>query len=603
MTDRLELLAPARNTEIGIAAIDCGADAVYMAGPAFGAREAAGNSLEDVERMCRYAHRFGAKVYVTVNTIFYDSEKDEVSRLIRGAYEAGADALIVQDLGVLGLDLPPVPLHASTQTDIRTPQQAAWLCSLGFERIILARELSIEQIGRIRSAVDCSLEAFVHGALCVSYSGQCYLSQALASRSANRGCCVQACRSRYDLVDSQGRTLLHDRSILSLKDLRLDDRIEAMASAGVTSFKIEGRLKNASYIKNVVRHYRNAIDDVIAGSTRWSKSSWGHLCGGFQSDIEATFNRGFTRYFIDGTRGDWNSTDAAKSLGEYIGQVAAADAGGITVDSARKIENGDGLAFVTRSGEITGARADVCRGKHIKVKNAENLHSGMKIYRTFNSAFEKKLENDMPVRYLQAEIAVSQTDGSLLFTAQCEDGATATFTFSGPLQPADNPQAALETIRRQLSRKSGFYDFACGAISLDTVPFFPVAAVNSIRRSLAEELAKTADNRPKAKAGPLKDRGFRLSEDHLTYLANCSNELSRKIYLEHGARCVDPAYEICAVPGAEVMRTKYCIRYRMGKCLKQHPDSKIAEPLYLVNNSRRLRLKFDCKNCEMVVIL
>ena len=319
----LELLAPAKNKDIGIAAVSCGADAVYMAGPSFGAREAAGNTMDDVAETVRYAHRFGAKVYLTVNTILYDNELAEAEVLIREAVRAGVDALIVQDLAVLKMDIPPIPLFASTQCDIRTPEKARLLESLGFVRLILARELSLEQIRSIRSAVLCDLEFFVHGALCVSYSGQCYLSRRLTGRSANRGACAQACRSLYDLEDGDGKVLQRGVSLLSLKDLRLDGRIPDLVAAGITSFKIEGRLKNASYVKNVVRHYSDRLDEFIAAHPEsYRRASYGKLYGGFKPDVDATFNRGYTEFNIDGVRGDWNSADAARSTGEYLGTVS-----------------------------------------------------------------------------------------------------------------------------------------------------------------------------------------------------------------------------------------------------------------------------------------
>jgi len=346
----LELLAPAKNKDIGIAAINCGADALYIAGPSFGAREAAGNTIADLEELAKYAHRYGARVYMTLNTILFDSEIEEAVKLSFQAYQAGCDALIIQDLGLLKAKMPPIPLFASTQTNIRTVEQAKTLESLGFERLILARELSVLQIKEIREAVNTDLEFFIHGALCVSYSGQCYLSANATGRSANRGVCVQACRSKYNLIDSKGKVLVKDRALLSLKDLNLGDYISELANAGISSFKIEGRLKNISYVKNVVRYYRQVIDNFIAseGSSEYKTSSSGKIYGGFTPRPEMTFNRGYTSLFLTGERSEWQSRESAKHVGEYVGLVdqAGNDKNGnlrFSYKSDKKIQNGDGL--------------------------------------------------------------------------------------------------------------------------------------------------------------------------------------------------------------------------------------------------------------------
>ena len=386
MSISLELLAPAKNKDIGIAAIDCGADAVYIAGPSFGAREQAGNSFEEIALLTDYAHQFGVKIYLTLNTILYDHELEAARETIFSAYDAGCDAVIIQDMGVLKMELPPIELHASTQCNIRTVDQARFMESLGFPRIILARELSVEQIRQIRSAVNCEIESFVHGALCVSYSGQCYLSQYLAGRSANRGSCIQACRSKYDLLDMQGNTILKDKTILSLKDLSLEERIAEMADAGVCSFKIEGRLKNISYVKNIVRNYRKALDKVIAQSNgKYCAASHGRVTGGFTPNPSATFTRGFTQYFINGDRAKWSSFDVAKGVGELVGNVTAINSVGknsmtfsIKPHSTftQGLNNGDGLCFVSKSGDVVGVRADVVNGNSVTTKPLNTLTKG-----------------------------------------------------------------------------------------------------------------------------------------------------------------------------------------------------------------------------------
>lgn len=613
----LELLAPAKNKDIGTAAVSCGADAVYMAGPSFGARETAGNTMDDIAETVRFAHRFGSHIYLTVNTILYDKEIHEAEAMIRDAVRAGVDALIVQDFAILKMDIPPIPLFASTQCDIRTPQQAKLLESLGFRRLILARELSLEQIGSIRSAVQCDLESFIHGALCVSYSGQCYLSSCLAGRSANRGECAQACRSLYDLVDGDGNVLLKQSSILSLKDLRLDDRIPELVGAGITSFKIEGRLKNLSYVKNVVRHYRDKIDAFIAGHPdKYCKSSFGTLHGGFTPDVEATFNRGYTHLFIDGKRGYWNSADAARSTGEFIGTLSrlvrnanSHVASFVIEDSLKPVSNGDGLMFVLSDGRTLGMRADVVEYGRIAVKDDPALKDGVKVYRNYNLKFEKELENDVPKRLLDAAVDYATKAGNTTLTAHCEDGFEASLEFDDAADVARNPERAEASLKEQLSKTALHYAFELRGIDADRILFYSASTVNGWRRELAEKLAHRSYEADKSSIGKMLEgkrpvlgiEGGQIPE-HLTYLANCSNELSEQVLEGLGARSIDPAYELKPVEGAQLMRTKYCIRYQLGLC-KNSSKRQVTEPLYLVNNGRKMILEFDCKNCEMLVLL
>jgi putative protease len=441
----LELLAPARNADIGIAAIDCGADAVYLAAEEFGARKDAGNSMEDVARLCEYAHRFGARIFLTVNTIIYDGELEAAHRLMLDAQAAGVDVFIVQDPAVTLWDDITVPLHASTQCAIRTPEDARFHESLGYARLVIERETSMKTLKEIRKAVGCELEFFVHGALCVCYSGQCYLSEYLSGRSANRGACVQACRSLYDLVDDRGRVLVKDKALLSLKDYRLLERLEDLAEAGVCSFKIEGRLKNASYVKNVVREYSMALDALVAKHPElYRRASFGSVSGGFKPAADRTFNRGYTELWIDGRRGRWSSMDAPKSMGEFVGTVRSvrragamceiilAPAGGV------QLRNGDGFAFAGRSG-VVGFRGDVCEGATICCKNVEGLRSGLKIFRNINSAFERELERNMPRREIRVTLDVRISGKyDLDITAESEDGRQVSCPFKSDLETADN---------------------------------------------------------------------------------------------------------------------------------------------------------------------
>lgn len=422
----LELLAPARNADIGIAAIDCGADAVYIAGPAFGARQAAGNSMEDIRRLTEYAHRFGARIFLTLNTILFDNELAEAERLLAEAKDAGVDAIIAQDLAVW--ELTDLPVHASTQCAIRTPEKARLYEGIGASRLVLEREMSLDQIRAIRSSVDCELEFFVHGALCVCYSGQCYMSERIAGRSANRGECIQACRSLYDLVDEDGNVLVRNKALLSLKDYNLKDRLKDLAEAGICSFKIEGRLKNISYVRNVVRAYSLALDELVAANPgKYRRVSFGRSEGGFTPDLAKTFNRGYTQLFLDGKRsGNWSSMDAPKSIGEEVGTVVSIapmrqnysngkrlseEYVTITVrmkNPGDRLQNGDGFSFLSKGrGEIVGFRGDVCQGNRITCRNVTGLYPGAKLYRNLSNAFEKDLESNLPVRTIPVSVDIS----------------------------------------------------------------------------------------------------------------------------------------------------------------------------------------------------
>ena len=598
----LELLAPARTADIGVAAIDCGADAVYIAGPAFGARQAAGNPVEDIRRLCDYAHRFGVRIYVTFNTLVYEEEIPEARRLLQELQDTGVDALIVQDAAVTRLAPEGMILHASTQCALRTPEKARFTESLGYGRLVLERELSLDQIRAIREAVDAELEVFVHGALCVCYSGQCYLSEHLAGRSANRGACVQACRSLYDLEDAEGHVLARNKALLSLKDFNLIHRLEDLAEAGADSFKIEGRLKSISYVRNVVRAYSDALDALVRRyPDRYRRASYGTLRGGFTPDLRKTFNRDFTELFLDGKRGEWASMDAPKSMGEYIGTVERLRPGAVTVkpaDPGLSLHNGDGFAFVGRDGEIVGFRGDVCEGFTIRCKEVEGLKPGLRLYRNIDADFERKLEADRPVREIGVALRVRLSAGALAVTAVSEDGRTASVTVPALFDEARDADRMLETVRTQLAKRSGIYAFTVDAVEAEgPVPFMPASFLNSIRRQLADAL----DAMPVPML-PLR-RGIARPEaapEALTYKDNIANSVAREIYRERGSARMEDAYELTHRHGVEFMRSKYCLRHELGRCPKQRPGTR-PEPLYLLNNGRRLRLDFDCRACEMTV--
>lgn len=685
----LELLAPARNMDIGIAAIDCGADAVYIAGPAFGARQAAGNSMEDIRRLTEYAHRFGARIFLTLNTILFDNELAEAERLLAEAKDAGVDAIIAQDLAVW--ELTDLPVHASTQCAIRTPEKARLYEGIGASRLVLEREMSLDQIRAIRSSVDWELEFFVHGALCVCYSGQCYMSERIAGRSANRGECIQACRSLYDLVDEDGNVLVRNKALLSLKDYNLKDRLKDLAEAGICSFKIEGRLKNISYVRNVVRAYSLALDELVAANPgKYRRVSFGRSEGGFTPDLAKTFNRGYTQLFLDGKRsGNWSSMDAPKSIGEEVGTVVSIapmrqnysngkrlSEENITITLRMKnpgdrLQNGDGFSFLSKGrGEIVGFRGDVCQGNRITCINVTGLYPGAKLYRNLSNAFEKELESNLPVRTIPVSVDISvivvpvtstssgteedwspslpkrlsEPTYSLKINAVSQDGRSVKLEREAGHNAAENPERMRGMFATQISKATGIYSFTLRSLEVEnpdgSLPFLPTSALNAIRRDLAaalEEMPCRAIPLPVNQASSrtgnaeypvLEPDVLSQVQDiqettsngpHLSYKANIANHIARKIYMSLGASRTDDAFEISHRPDAELMRTKYCIRYELGLCpvhqagrqhgRANHTSGMVNPPipssrktnLYLTNNGKRYHLAFDCANCEMVV--
>ena len=653
--------------EIGIAAIDCGADAVYLAGPSFGARQAAGNSVEDIGALCAYAHRFGARVFVTLNTILYDSELGDAFSLAVQLQEAGADALIVQDFALPAFELERpdrlhIPLHASTQCSIRTVEDARRLDALGFSRIVLERELPLSEVGKICAAVSCEVEAFVHGALCVCYSGQCYLSEMLSGRSANRGECVQACRSRYDLVNCRGelirwpsgvsgnsfrsgnrgrrgtagRPVAEDRTLLSLRDLNLLDRLPEMADAGVCSFKIEGRLKGISYVKNVVAAYSQALDALVASAPeKYRRASFGRSVCGFTPVPAKSFNRGFTSLFFDGRRGSWACLDAGKALGEAVGEVigvsrtrdgvritlrpsdvAGKRPDGVGDGSAKpRFNNGDGFSFIGKDGREHGFRADVCEGNTLFCRRVEGLSAGLKLYRNLDTAFEKELEKGA-VRRIPAEISVTFNQAApgrfeVKASAVSEDGRTVEETEAIETEPARNMERMLGLMSSQLGKSTGDFMFSLGSLEGgEVLPMLSSAQLNSLRRSLAEKLAALpVKPRPMNRSAIRKTLPADLSfPKEVSYKADVANSLAEGLYRRLGAETVEPAYELVRRKDAELMRSRYCLLHELGLCRKTAAYAALAaandigDGLFLRNNGRFLRLEFDCRHCEMTVI-
>ncbi|MCK9304141.1 MAG: U32 family peptidase, partial [Bacteroidales bacterium] len=577
--ERLELLSPARDRDIGIAAVNCGADAVYIAGPSFGARESAANSIADIAGLVKYAHRYRVKIYMVINTILYEDEIDEAVKLSRQGWDAGCDALIIQDLGLLKADLPPVPLFASTQTNMRTVEDVLLMESLGFERVILARELSLSKIKEIRAATKIQLESFVHGSLCVGYSGQCYLSQYLAGRSANRGVCAQPCRSLYNLIDINGKILEKNKPLLSLKDLNLSSYIPVLAEAGITSFKIEGRLKNASYVKNIVRYYRSVIDRFIENNNRYGTASHGSLYGGFTPAPEKTFNRGYTTFFSTGKRGQWNSTQGTKSTGEYLGIVKSGRVnkrGDYEFQPEREIfvSNNDGLCFVTPGGKITGAKVSGYSQELIRTTTRTNIPAGSSVYRNFNHQFEKELLN-LPERLLKVSQRFICKEGVTRIEAVCEDGTSATYIITGSYPEALNSERAKNLITQQLAKRAGIYLFEKPLLETGQLLSYPVSVLNSARRSLAQQLERATEEEVSVRRSSKRTQVDELVKNiefkpfagkRLDYSYNISNPLAGELYITLGAENYDPAYELNNPEGVPVLRSKYCIRYELGLC-------------------------------------
>lgn len=604
----LELLAPAKNLECGIAAIDCGADAVYIGADRFGARQAVGNSVEDIKQLCGYAHKFDCKVYVTVNTIIYDNELEDTQRLLDALGDAGVDAILVQDMGLLKLDLPKnVALHASTQTDNRNPEKAAWLRAHGFERVVLARELTIDEISGIHKALpDTELEVFVHGALCVSYSGTCYASEYCFGRSANRGACAQFCRMKFDLLDNEGNTIERDAHLLSLKDMCRIDSLERLADAGVTSFKIEGRLKDINYVRNVTAAYSQRLDEIIAKRGKdYRRASSGICQTEFTPNLKKTFNRGFTEYFLDGRKSRIASFYTPKAMGEYVGKVKEIRGNSFNVAGTATFANGDGLCFINESNELEGFRINKAEGNRLFPLNMpRGLKRGTALYRNSDHAFEKEMNSDKTKRKLPVTLALSYAEGHLLLEAgikdqQCKVAASREIT----LDTAKNPQ--MENIKKQLS-KLGNTEFAVDGISLQPAEY-PWFVPNSLLSDMRRECVEQLENRNTATPGTKSvDKNRTAPAGHFSmypmpYMYNIANRLAEEFYKEEGLKTIRPAFELQKPQSPLIMQCRYCLRYEIGQCKKRsNPDTLLKDPLRIrLGDGRTFRLEFNCAHCMM----
>ncbi|MDR0201531.1 MAG: U32 family peptidase [Delftia acidovorans] len=629
---QLELLSPARDADIGIEAVNHGADAVYIGGPAFGARATAGNDIRDLQRLINHAHRFGSRIVITLNTILRDDELEAARKMAWQIYEAGADALIIQDMGLLELDLPPIQLHASTQTDIRTPEKARFLQDAGLSQIVVARELDLQQIAAVRAATDparTTIEFFVHGALCVAYSGQCYITHAHTGRSANRGDCNQACRLPYEVLDASGRIIAHEKHVLSMKDNNQSDNLRALIDAGVRSFKIEGRYKDMGYVKNITAHYRKLLDEIIEerefSDTPLARSSSGSTSFSFTPDPDQNFNREFTDYFVNGRKEDIGAFDTPKTPGRAIGWVTKVGENFVEIETSSRdteLHNGDGLCYYDLQKELVGLQIN--RAESVDAKKSlwrlfpkdpiagfKDLRKGLEVNRNRDMAWVRTLDKKSSDRRIGLWAELKETPDGFALTLTDEDGFTATAAIVQEHQAATDAARAEATLREQLGR-FGATIFSVHDIGLQlSQPWFvPASALNQLRRDAvaALEAARQAGFVRLPRALPVEPPAP-FPEDTLTYLANVYNQKAHDFYVKHGVKIIDAAYESKEEEGeVSLMITKHCVRFSMSLCPKQAKGvigvqgTIKAEPLQLINGKEKLTLRFDCKPCEMHVV-
>jgi len=601
----LELLAPAKNADFGIEAIKHGADAVYIGGPSFGARYGAGNDVAEIRRLCDFAHRYRANVFVALNTILHDDELEGARQLAWQLHEAGADALIIQDMGLLELELPPIQLHASTQTDNRNADKVRFLQNVGFSQVVLARELSLNEIINIASQATVALEYFVHGALCVAYSGQCYISHAHTGRSANRGECSQACRLPYTLVDDKGKTITENQHLLSMKDNNQTENILALAQAGVCSFKIEGRLKDLSYVKNITAHYRQLLDEVIATHPEFTRASSGKSSYTFTPQPDKTFNRGYTDYFANDRQDDIGAFDSPAFVGELIGDVAESGDGWLIVNTDQTFHNGDGVCFYDAHGEVLGMRINRAEGnKLFPAEMPEELTEGATLFRNRDQEFERALEKGSADRRVSVKPVFAETADGFRLTLIDEDGVTVAVDLPHSKEIAQNAERALATLQDNLG-KFGNTMFVAEPVELKLSQawFLPVGTINALRREATERLeaARFASHPRPPRAKPAENP-VPYPQEELTYLGNVFNAKARQFYEKHGVKLIEEAYEAGNEKGmVSLMITRHCLRYSFNLCPKEVKHLK-PDPMTLINGNEKLILKFDCKACEMHVI-
>ncbi len=606
VAQKIELLAPAQNTLCGIAAINHGADAVYIGGPLFGARSAAANSLGDIEKLVTYAHRFRAKVYVAMNTLFNDDELDQAVGLCHQLYGLGADALIIQDVGLLESDLPPIPLHSSTQMNNRTVEKVRFLEEAGFTQVVLARELNLAEIRMIRAVTVVPLEFFVHGALCVSFSGQCYISEVVAGRSANRGRCAQFCRHKFDLRDNTGRILEKDRYLLSLKDLDLSHHLDALIDAGIRSFKIEGRLKDENYVKNSTATYRAALDAIIDARDDLARASSGRCRFGFTPDPSRSFSRGHTDYFLNNPQNAVGEPRSPKSIGKKIGRVTAVAARYFTLEGDESVHNGDGLCFFNQQNSLIGLRVNRVEGRNIFPKEGTaplRLYLGAEIFRNADVLFNKILGQSDLCRKITVHLTLVEHAEGLQLHCMDEDGIESKTTVIIEKEPAQNPGAIASVALKQL-KKCGGTVFSTGEISIQLSPelFCPAAVFNDLRRkAFAHHLEMRLRSYPVERKERIPN-AYPWPAAVVDYRDNITNKKAAAFYRRHGVHHIDPALLRAGDQNCALMTTKYCIKAQLGMCSKLKIKGKLpAEPLTLADNTGHYTLGFNCDRCEMTV--
>lgn len=603
---KLELLCPAKNLEAGKLAINYGADAVYIGAKKFGARAAAGNSVKEIEELCKYSHLYNASVYVALNTLIFENELEEAEILIKQLSEVGIDALIIQDMGILEMDIPPLRLFASTQTNNYSLDRIQFLEGAGFERLILARELSINQIREIRNATKIDLESFIFGALCVSFSGQCYMSSAISGRSANRGMCLQACRLPYDLLNANGDAIKENKHLLSLKDFNASMYISDLIDAGVSSFKIEGRLKNNAYVINNTAYFRTLIDNLLEQKNGFVKYSSGKTKLSFTPDPEKTFNRGFTSHFLSERQEGMISPETPKSLGKFIGIVKEIKGDRIIINTSEQINNGDGICFVNENNDLAGFLVNAADSNSILPNSFQEIIPGTKLFRNLDVKFVKLLENNRDKRSISVNISLSEVPEGFIITAIDEDNNKSSLELKLAKTLAENQEKSLQTINKQLG-KSGDTIFEIANIEIDKrfKWFLPISVINQGRREVLELLMEARLNNYVVKKAS-SSKGDISIDKYLDFTYNISNSLAEKFYKNAGADNIELALEVSthnSQINKVLMTTKYCIKYELGACEKLQTKGKklFNEPLFLQQGNRKFRIDFDCKNCVMKI--
>lgn len=600
---QIELLAPAKDLDCGISAIKSGADAVYIGAPLFGARKAAGNSLDDIRELIPFAHKYYAKVYITINTILNDDDLIKAKKLIEELYEIKADGIIIQDTGLLELDLPPIPLIASTQMHNTCKEKIKFLEQVGIKRAILARELSLEEIKEIHDHTNIELEAFIHGSLCVSYSGQCYMSYAIGGRSGNKGQCAQPCRKKFTLQDSTGKIIANDRYLLSLKDMNRENYIEEMIKAGISSFKIEGRLKGSDYIKNVVSYYRIKIDEAL-NTLNLKKSSSGKSYINFTPDLNKTFNRDYTTYFLKERSKDIASPNTPKAMGEYIGVITEITGKSFQLKTSKSLNNGDGICFFNKNNDLVGTIINKVNKNFVVPETIKHLQKGTRIFRNNDVEFQKTLKNAKIERFIDVEFTLSNEGKIITLTAIDENGNTASDKMTTTGEIANNKDLLISNIEKQLSKLNST-EFKASKININLSEYYFILLkdLNELRRNSITQLINERLNNYKQETGAIIKNNVPFPVQELDYSANIYNKQAQEFYKRHNIEKIELAAEtIGDMTGKKVMTTKHCLKYQYDLCFKHKKTQDIKEPLYLVDEENKFyELKFNCDQCVMEI--